>query len=218
MRSDTTESERGIWKERLADLGIRSVNALVEMGDLDAAKRSLEGLRAPNTQAETVQLRKALLYLRIGDIDAAQKVFDGPRDSKEAALLKPLLSMSDGHYQNAIDEWRALLEDNQRTDGALVAQNLAVCLLYTGQLDEVSQHSDMNMYLLTHCSMKARQLLESQVAANHSFTSLIFNISTVYELCSDNAGQLKGQLAATISHQPISGQTNLDRSNADFKL
>lgn len=200
MRSDTPESEREIWKERLADLGIRSVNALIEMGDLDAAKRSLEGLRAPNTQAETVQLRKALLYLRIGDIDAAQKVFGGPQHSKEAALLKPLLSMSDGHYQNAIDEWRVLLEDNQRTDGALVAQNLAVCLLYTGQLDE------------------ARQLLESQVAANHSFTSLIFNLSTVYELCSDNAGQLKGQLAATISHQPISGQTNLDRSNADFKL
>ncbi|KAJ5104063.1 hypothetical protein N7532_004592 [Penicillium argentinense] len=175
MKRDISESERKIWIDRLADLGIRSVNALVEMGDLDAAKR-------------------------IGDLDAAEGIFEGSGGSKEAAMLTPLLSMSDGRYQNAIDEWRMLLEDNQRTDGALVAQNLAVCLLYTGQLDE------------------ARQLLESQISANHSFSSLIFNLSTVYELCSDNAGQLKGQLALNISNQPISGRTNLDRSNADFKL
>lgn len=65
---------------------------------------------------------------------------------------------------------------------------------------------------------QARQLLESQVSTNHSFGSLIFNLSTIYELCSDSAGQLKGQLAATVSNQPVLGQTNLDRPNADFKL
>lgn len=65
---------------------------------------------------------------------------------------------------------------------------------------------------------KARRLLESQVSENQSFTGLIFNLSTVYELCSDNAGHLKGQLAATVAAQPASGQTNLDRPNADFKL
>ncbi|CAI7678594.1 hypothetical protein N7533_007059 [Penicillium manginii] len=200
MNNETSESERKIWKERLADLGMRNVNALVEMGDLDAANRSLEGLDTSSLKSDTTKLRTALLSLRMGDIDAAKRVFDDSPNSKGSSLLKPLISMSDGRYQDAIDEWRILLEDNQRADGALVAHNLAVCLLYTGQLDE------------------ARQLLESQISANHSFSSLIFNLSTVYELCSDNAGQLKGQLAATISNQPISGQTNLDRSNADFKL
>ncbi|KAJ5167911.1 uncharacterized protein N7482_003505 [Penicillium canariense] len=200
MRKESSEKERTIWSERLADLGVRSVNALVEMGDLDAAKRSLEALKASDEQTQAMKLRKALLFLRIGDLDAAERVFGDSRDSKEAALLQPLLSMSEGRYQDAVTEWRTLHEDAQRMDGALVAQNLAVCLLYSGKLDE------------------ARQLLETQVAANHSFGSLIFNLSTVYELCSDSAAQLKGQLAATVSDQPVSGQTNLDRPNTDFKL
>ncbi|KAJ5390654.1 uncharacterized protein N7496_001722 [Penicillium cataractarum] len=199
MRNDCSDSERKIWRERLADLGIRSVNALVEMGDLDAAKRSLESLRA-SEDTEAMKLRKSLLFLRIGDLDAAERVFGDSRESKEAALLKPLLSMSEGRYQDAVTEWRALHEDTQRTDKALVGQNLAVCLLYSGKLDE------------------ARQLLEDQVSAHHSFGSLIFNLSTVYELCSDSAGTLKGKLAATIAEQPVSGQTNLDRPNTDFKL
>lgn len=138
MRNDCNESERKIWRERLADLGIRSVNALVEMGDLDAAKRSLESLRA-SEDTEAMKLRKALLFLRIGDLDAAERVFGDSRESKEAALLKPLLSMLEGRYQDAVTEWRALDKDTRRTDRALVGQNLAVCLLYSGKLDEVRQ-------------------------------------------------------------------------------
>ncbi|KAJ5916491.1 hypothetical protein N7504_000506 [Penicillium tannophilum] len=196
----TGEAERKIWRERLADLGMRSVNALIEMGDLDAAKRSLESLQSVDSDTDTTKLRKALLFLRIGDVDSAQSIFGDSPESKESALLQPLLSMSDGRYNDAVDQWRALQEDKTRTDAALVAQNLAVCLLYSGKLDE------------------ARQLLESQISANHSFSSLVFNLSTVYELCSDNASHLKGQLAATIAGQPVSGQTNMDRPNTDFKL
>ncbi|KAJ5211740.1 uncharacterized protein N7498_003386 [Penicillium cinerascens] len=200
MRPETDDATRKIWRERLADLGIRTVNALVEMGDLDAAKRSLESLRESGPESDIMKLRKGLLFLRIGDIDAAERVFGDTHDSKEAALLQPLLSMSDGRYGDAVTEWRSLQGDNTRTDGGLIAQNLAVCLLYTGKLNE------------------ARELLESQISANHSFGSLIFNLSTIYELCSDGAGQLKAQLAGTIANQPVSGQTNLDRSNTDFKL
>ncbi|KAJ6115793.1 hypothetical protein N7523_006210 [Penicillium sp. IBT 18751x] len=200
MKREHDDAKRETWRNRLADLGIRTVNALVEMGDLDAAKRSLESLQEPTPDSDIMKLRKGLLLLRIGDIDAAERIFGNARDSKEAALLQPLLSMSDGRYGDAADEWRSLQQDKSRTDGGLIAQNLAVCLLYTGRLDQ------------------ARELLESQVSANQSFGSLIFNLSTIYELCSDNAGHLKGQLAGTIANQPVSGQTNLDRSNTDFKL
>ncbi|KAJ5648254.1 hypothetical protein N7490_004626 [Penicillium lividum] len=200
MNKKTGEAERKLWKARLADLGMRSVNALIEMGDLDAAKRSLESLQSSEPDTDVTKLRKALLFLRTGDVDSAQRVFGDSPESKEAALLQPLLSMSDGRYNDAVDEWQALQEDKTRADGALIAQNLAVCLLYSGKLDQ------------------ARQLLESQVSTNHSFGSLVFNLSTVYELCSDNAGQLKGQLAATVASQPVSGQTNMDRPNTDFKL
>jgi hypothetical protein len=137
MRSGASESERDVWRQRLADLGVRSINALIEMGDFDAARRSLENLRVPGPETEITKLRKALLHLRVGDLDAAEHVFGDADDTKEAALLKPLISMSDGRYSDAVAQWRVLGEDRTRTDGALVAQNLAVCLLYTGQLDEV---------------------------------------------------------------------------------
>lgn len=137
MKHEHDDATRDIWRKRLADLGIRTVNALVEMGDLDAAKRSLESLREPTPDSDIMKLRKGLLFLRIGDVDAAERVFGNARDSKEAALLQPLLSMSDGRYGDAADEWRSLQEDKSRTDGGLIAQNLAVCLLYTGRLDQV---------------------------------------------------------------------------------
>ncbi|KAJ5888066.1 hypothetical protein N7495_008107 [Penicillium taxi] len=200
IKKENGETERKIWRERLADLGIRTVNALIEMGDLDAAKRSLESLRSSEPETDTTKLRKALLFLRVGDVDAAERVFGDSRESKEAALLQPLLRMAEGDYVDAVSKWRTLEQDKSRTDGPLIAQNLAVCLLYAGQLEE------------------ARQLLESQTLAHNSFGSLIFNLSTVYELCSDKARQAKAQLAVTISNQPVSGQTNLDRPNTDFKL
>lgn len=137
MRKDLDAGVRKIWRERLEDLGMRSVNALVEMGDLDAAKRSLEGLRTDDSETGPNRLKKALLLLRIGDTDAAEQVFGEAGDSKEAALMRPLLSMSDGRYTDAVSEWQGLQEDKTRTDGALIAQNLAVCLLYAGELDEV---------------------------------------------------------------------------------
>ncbi|KAK4862017.1 hypothetical protein LT330_003155 [Penicillium expansum] len=189
MRSEANEDERELWKQRLADLGVRSVNALIEMGDFDAARRSLDNLRVPGPESDITKLRKALLLLRIGDLDAASEVFGDVNETKEAALLKPLISMSDGRFADAVAEWRTLGEDKTRTDGALVAQNLA-----------------------------SRQLLEAQVSSNHSFSSLIFNLSTVYELCTDRATQMKGRLADTISKQPVIGETNLDRPNSDLKL
>ncbi|KAI2793142.1 hypothetical protein POX_b03191 [Penicillium oxalicum] len=200
LRKDINQHERRVWRERLGDLGIRSANALVEMGDLDAARRSLEMLHVADEQKGTLSFRKALLFLRMGAVDEAQRVLDTLEESDEAALLRPLLSMSEGRYEDAATEWRVLHEDSRRADTALTGQNMAVCLLYCGKLDE------------------ARQLLEAQIQANNSFGSLLFNLSTLYELSSDGAVGMKRQLAATIAKQSISRKSNLDRPNADFKL
>lgn len=151
MRIEATDVERELWRQRLADLGVRSVNALIEMGDFDAARRSLPNLHASGPETDMTKLRKALLLLRIGDLDAAGQVFGDTNESKEAALLKPLLSMSDGRYSDAVAEWRVLQEDRTRADGPLVAQNLAVCLLYIGKLDEVP---DLSIPLSPHICVK----------------------------------------------------------------
>lgn len=130
MRPGIGQEERNIWRERLADLGIRSVNALIEMGDLDTAKRSLNNLSVSNAD-ERHRMRKALLLLLIGDIDAARQTLGG---LSESPIFTPLLSMAEGRFADAAGEWRTLLK---KSDDALATQNLAVCLLYTGQLNEV---------------------------------------------------------------------------------
>ncbi|KAL4885074.1 hypothetical protein BJY04DRAFT_158927 [Aspergillus karnatakaensis] len=199
MRPDLDPTERNIWRERLSDLGVRTVNALVEMGDLNAAKRSLESLRKTEPVNDSIKSRTVLLLLAIGDVDAARQL-SGPGNT-EIAIFVPLLSMAEGRYDDAVIEWRSLLESKERKlSDAIISQNLAVCLLYTGRLSE------------------ARHVLESLVQAQNSFSSLVFNLATVYELCSDKAVQLKQGLVEDIARQPVTGHTNLDRLNVDFKL
>ncbi|KAL2810642.1 hypothetical protein BJX63DRAFT_305579 [Aspergillus granulosus] len=201
MRPELSSAEREIWRNRLSDLGIRTVNALIEMGDLSAAKRSLESLQKTKSDHVITELRTVLLLLSIGDVDAARQLCVDIGDTR-GALLKPFLCMAEGRYADAILEWRMLLgsSNDKAIDDAVISQNLAVCLLYTGQLNE------------------ARHVLESLVQAQHSFSSLVFNLATVYELCSDKSIQLKTGLVEAIAEQPITGHTNLDRLNADFKL
>jgi hypothetical protein len=138
MRPGVGEAERKIWRERLADLKMRTANALIEMGDFDAARLLLPDLQTSEPTDGANQARKALLFLAIGDLDAAKRIIDNPTGS-EGTTLKPLLSMTEGRYKDAVTEWRTLLESEpKRPDEAMISQNLAVCLLYTGELNEVS--------------------------------------------------------------------------------
>lgn len=138
MRPGIGQEEQKIWKERLADLGIRTVNALIEMGDFDAAKRALNNLRTTDAD-EVHKMRKVLLLLLVGDLDATKEAI-GESSKTAGAIFTPLLSMAEGRYTDAVGEWRAVSEsETKKVDQALVTQNLAVCLLYTGELNEVRQ-------------------------------------------------------------------------------
>ncbi|PLN79840.1 hypothetical protein BDW42DRAFT_119094 [Aspergillus taichungensis] len=200
FRPDISDEHRKAWRDRLADLGIRCVNALIEMGDLSAARRSLDSLQTTAPDSFVSKSRKTLLFLLIGDVDAAKRE-SRSADGSDDPMFKPLLNMAEGRYDDAATEWRALLEAGpKRSDEAMVKQNLAVCLLYTARLND------------------AREILESLVQENHSFGGLVFNLATVYELCSDKSSKLKTGLVETVARQPITGQTNLDRPNSDFKM
>ena len=144
FRPGVEEEEKKLWKDRLADLGLRVVNALVDIDDLDAARRSLANLKAPDTKDGSWKARMALLHLRIGDVGAAKEVLG---DSGEVAngILDPLVSMAEGRYSDAVEEWRDCLKSHQGMESeALITQNLAVCLLYIGELNEVSNASFQN--------------------------------------------------------------------------
>lgn len=130
----TAGDERFRWRERLEDLGVRVGNALIEMGDFAGAARHFESLRRRDGRHDVLlDGRLALLYLRLGDVAGARRYVEQVKDGN--AMLRPLLSMAEGRYEDAIAEWREL---RNGSDNELVTQNLAVCLAYTGRLEEVS--------------------------------------------------------------------------------
>lgn len=141
MRPTQEVAIKQVWRERLHDLGTRIANALIEMGDLDAAKRSLMNLRG---QADTrTEARSVLLALRIGDLSLAKHILDKSPVLNEG-ILRPLTTMAEGSYEDAAAQWKLLLGESSESLQPIIVQNLAVCLLYTGCLNEVIPDSRMS--------------------------------------------------------------------------
>jgi len=224
-----------MWKERLADLGVKVAGALVEQEDLLGAAEHLATLKdigGGGRAAERLAMSKALLWLHIGDVEQARRCI---RSSSRGAgehvksgvaerVLNALADMADAEYEKSLQGWMALkqLLDSQDSDEGssevsdeMIGVNLAVCLLYVGRIEE------------------GRQILESLVSnANYSSHTLLFNLSTMYELCTDRAKALKLQLAervasrapATVRDDETSGggftaaRQGWEKTNADFKL
>lgn len=142
-RKAITESvgkDRTVWKERLEDLGVRVGNALVEMGDFVSALRHFDGLRRPDGSTDKMlNWRLALLHLRLGDVAALRKNIEAAEMANEnenghAAALRPLLSMAERNFEAAAEKWSTL---SKASGSDIVAQNLAVCLLYTSHPKQV---------------------------------------------------------------------------------
>lgn len=138
MQPGLDKTQKQIWRDRLYDLGVRTVNALVEMGDLDAAQRSLNNLG--DSENIDNQARSILLALRIGNLALAKDILEKSTVLQDG-ILKPLTTMAEGSYEEAAVQWKALLDNSTQLDRPMIVQNLAVCLLYTGQLNEVSPPS-----------------------------------------------------------------------------
>ncbi|RDL42147.1 Uncharacterized protein BP5553_02126 [Venustampulla echinocandica] len=216
------ENEIIIWKERLHDLGIRVASALVEMEDLEGAARFLKTLR-PSTSSDgalRLEAQKALLYLCLGDVDAARLCISpsGPTPGdpatgneeerkKEQNIILALSHIADGNYDASAAIWEEFISSGAET--AVYKQNLAVCHLYLGRMDD------------------ARTTLESLLTTPegpNTFHALTFNLSTIYELCTERSRALKIGLAEKVAGilskertSGISGQGS-EKVNGDFKL
>lgn len=242
-RKAATDGERNLWRERLKDLGVRVGNALIEMGDLAAARRHLETLRSGTDKEgdSILDSRLALLCLQLGDVGAAGQYTNAATSGEQAeegvsVVLKPLLSMAEGQYEDAAAEWRALSEGEH---AVLATQNLAVCLLYLGRIDEVSAFPIA--FYLYHSrqiprwkvswlkQVQTSQLLTRLVEEGHSFHALTFNLAAVYELCTERSRARKMELAEKVAGMMKLGHGDgeegqggherwAERNNADFKL
>lgn len=133
--------ERYLWNSRLQDLGVRIASALIEMSDTEAGARFLESL--PISDEPSIGQRLALVYLSIGDTDQARRCLAGLEKSGHVhdSSFMALCSMAEGDYAAASEQWVKFRDVEPKRASALVTQNLAVCSIYTGKIQEVHASS-----------------------------------------------------------------------------
>ncbi|KAG6007712.1 hypothetical protein E4U21_005673 [Claviceps maximensis] len=186
-----------LWKTRLRELGIKVAGALIEMDDLSGAAHHLSSLR--DGADDKLAMSRALLWLQIGDVEkaracAAQCCQDIAKPEK---VIMALCDMAEGDYEAALGKWQDLKE--HLAGDEMLGVNTAVCLLYLGRMSE------------------GRDILEALVQSGFSSHTLLFNLSTMYELCTDRHRQLKLKLAERVAEMDES-PAGWERINADFKL
>ncbi|KAF2644868.1 hypothetical protein P280DRAFT_419212 [Massarina eburnea CBS 473.64] len=196
-----SEDEKKLWRTRLRDCGIRAANVLVEMGDLEGAGRHLSTL-PKGPESHDILVMEILVWLRVGDMHAAKRCISSASDLDSDELtnssLEALIQLADSEYAAATSSFQAL--HDKFPDDAMVAQNLAVCLLYTGQI------------------AAARNLLVDVVDASAPFHSSIFNLCTIYELCTERNRDRKAALAEKLATRTPDGAVNWEIQSVDFKL
>jgi predicted Zn-dependent protease len=164
---------------------------------------------------------EALVWLKLGDLRAARRCVarlkdatadatsshdelatggeSGEEDDISFRTLSALLHIAAGDFPAAVSEWRALHE--QFPSDATIQQNLAVCLIYTGHMSE------------------AKELLEALVDADATpaFQALLFNLCTVYELCTGRANEAKAHLVERVAAKSPS-ESGWEKASIEFKL
>ncbi|KAI1342557.1 hypothetical protein F5Y15DRAFT_308915 [Xylariaceae sp. FL0016] len=195
-------SSAELWKRRLNELGIKVAGALIEMDDIAGAADHLASLSDKGPRDERLAMSRALLWLHLGDVEAARRcVRDARAGENGEKVVNALADMANGGYESALVKWQELkgAMENSGSQDEMVGVNLAVCLLYTGRMTE------------------GRDILESMVNAGQTSHTLLFNLTTMYELCTDRAKSLKVQLAERVAGMAPSAH-GWEKTNADFKL
>jgi tetratricopeptide (TPR) repeat protein len=196
-----SDDEKTLWRTRLRDCGIRVANVLVEMGELESAGRHLRTLSEAADSRELL-IMETLVWLRVGDMKSARRCLSSASEVESDEVvdgtLDALLQLANSEYTSATLSFQAL--HHNFPEDAMIAQNLAVCLLYTGHISE------------------ARELLIELVDEAPPFHSLVFNLSTIFELCTERNKDRKVALAEKLALRQTNGTVGWEISNADFKL
>ena len=198
--SYTSESAHAKWSRRLESLGMHVVNALIELGDIDCAQRTLTQSRPSRSQAqERWASWTILMLLKLGQVKNAQEYVDQMQsEDDEKMILSALLDVATGRLDKAAKSLEDFTSQEDNSDiEALAKQNLAVVLLYLGKITE------------------AKALLEGLIEKGHAFPSLTINLTTIFDLTSDRSRDQKMGLIGKLAESETQKR---HFTNADFKL
>ena len=196
-RDNSDQRAVDLWSQRLRSLGLRVCDALVEMGELETATRHLDSLM--NVDADELAYRRALMRMTVGDVTGARRSAHELTNEARKKAFQALLRIADGDFPESLESWQLLMKDDPSHE--LFAQNAAVSLIYTGHVNAV------------------RDALEDISNKFPLFPGLLFNLATVYELCTDNAKEPKMGVAVKAANKTPGPQSGgWERANFEFKL
>lgn len=193
--------DRLLWTSRLEEVGIRVTNALIEMGDLDCAKRTLDGMRLSNSKSSVFAVRHIMLCLKMGLLgEATQTISALDTEDSVLPILRSLVAIAEDNLEEATELLEGFSSYPDDDACALAKQNLAVALLYKGEIQA------------------ARTILDELVRDGNSFQTLTVNLATIFDLSSDRSRDLKMGVVTGISRNPGKQRSKRAYTNAEFKL
>ena len=190
-----------LWTSRLEEVGIRVTNALIEMGDLDCAKRTLDGMKSSNSKNSAFAVRHIMLCLKMGLLGEATRTISALHtEDSVLPILRSLVAIAEDDLEEATKLLEGFSSYPDDDAYALAKQNLAVALLYKGEIQA------------------ARTILDELVSEGHSFQTLTVNLATIFDLRSDRSRDLKMGVVNGISRNSGKQRSKRAYTNADFKL
>jgi len=217
-KTESDEASFALWKARLHDLGLRVAGELLEMGELETAKRHLDTLSSDSTNIDEEEkvkmcIRKTLLLLKLGDTKAAEQCLasasSATTDADLDIQLQVLTALSHLYSSSPTTALSSLLTlAATHPSHPLITHNLAIAHLYTNNV------------------VLASEMLEALVTQDEIvFPTLLFNLCTMHELRSDKARDKKLDLVdAVVGLGDVGGRGQgkgvggFEKAMAEFKL
>ncbi|XP_066531061.1 trafficking protein particle complex subunit 12 [Hoplias malabaricus] len=194
LTQENRQASVQLWRSRLCRVMYSMANCLLMMKDYVLAVETYHSIIQYEPQ-QRVQLLSGIgrIFLQIGDIKTSEKYFQevekdcqekGTSPAKDTSVLmnKAFVYLSQNNYAEAHTCFSGILKIDPKNPVA--NNNAAVCLLYLGRLKE---------------SLGQLESLVQQDPALYLHESVLFNLTTMYELESSRSTQKKQSLLEAVA-------------------
>ncbi|KAL6477507.1 hypothetical protein MHYP_G00133420 [Metynnis hypsauchen] len=194
LTQENRQASIQLWRSRLCRVMYSMANCLLMMKDYILAVETYHSIIQYEPQ-QRVQLLSGIgrIFLQIGDIRTAEKYFQevektceekgtGPAQDMSVLMNKAFVYLSQNNYAEAHTCFSSILKIDPKNPVA--NNNAAVCLLYLGRLKE---------------SLGQLESLVQQDPAFYLHESVLFNLTTMYELESSRSMQKKQALLEAVA-------------------
>lgn len=193
MSPENRQASVQLWRSRLGRVTCSMANCLLLMKDYVLAVDAYRSVIQFHPEQEP-QLLSGIgrIFLQIGDIKTAEKYFqdvervtqklDGPQGRMMVLMNRAFLHLGQNNFAEAHRFFTEILRIDPTN--AVANNNAAVCLLYLGRLKD---------------SLRQLEALVQQEPGHYLHESVLFNLTTMYELESSRSPQKKQALLEAVA-------------------